>query len=60
MVADPLGRVNTGDNTPPLVYYDLVPGDRLEITLMMKGFGAELMSRLEMFPPSVGLAGVKQ
>lgn len=60
MLADPLERTNTGDNTPPLVYYNLVPGDRLEITLMMKGFGAELMSRMEMFPPAVGMAGVKE
>ncbi len=60
VVADPLQRTNTGDNTPPLVYYHLVPGDQVEITVMMKGFGAELMSRLQMFPPSVGLAGVQQ
>jgi fumarate hydratase subunit alpha len=60
MVADPVQRSNTGDNTPPLVYYNLVPGDQLEISLMMKGFGAELMSRLAMFPPAVGMAGVKE
>jgi fumarate hydratase subunit alpha len=60
MLADPVQRANTGDNTPPLVYYNLVPGDRLEITLMMKGFGAELMSRMEMFPPAVGMEGVKE
>lgn len=60
IVADPLQRTNTGDNTPPIVYYNIVPGDQLEITIMMKGFGAEMMSRLEMFPPSVGLGGIKQ
>lgn len=60
VVADPIQRTNTGDNTPPIVYYHLVPGNQLQITVMMKGFGAELMSRLEMFPPSVGLTGVKQ
>jgi fumarate hydratase subunit alpha len=60
MLADPVQRANTSDNTPPLVYYNLVPGDRLEITLMMKGFGAELMSRMEMFPPAVGMEGVKE
>jgi fumarate hydratase subunit alpha len=60
IVADPLQRTNTGDNTPPIVYNNIVPGDQLEITLMMKGFGAEMMSRLEMFPPSAGLAGVKR
>ena len=60
VIADPLQRTNTGDNTPPIVHYDLVPGDRLKITVMMKGFGAEMMSRLKMFPPAVGLDGVKQ
>jgi fumarate hydratase subunit alpha len=60
IVADPVRRVNTGDNTPPLVYYNLVPGDQLKITLIMKGFGAELMSRLEMFPPVAGMSGVKE
>ena len=60
IVADPLQRTNTGDNTPPIVYNNIVPGDQLEITLMMKGFGAEMISRLEMFPPSAGLAGVKR
>jgi fumarate hydratase subunit alpha len=60
VIDDPLLRNNTADNTPPIVYYDLVPGDRLKITLMMKGFGAEMMSRLEMFPPAVGLGGVKR
>jgi fumarate hydratase subunit alpha len=60
VVDDPLKRTNTGDNTPPIVYYNLVPGDQVEISIMMKGFGAELMSRLEMFPPSVGLSGVKK
>lgn len=60
IVADPLQRTNTGDNTPPIVYYQIVPGDQLEITIMLKGFGAELMSRLEMFPPSAGLKGISQ
>lgn len=60
VVADPLQRSNTGDNTPPIVYYQIVPGDQLEINILLKGFGAELMSRLEMFPPSVGVKGVRQ
>lgn len=60
VVADPIQRTNTGDNTPPIIHYLLVPGDQVQITVMMKGFGAELMSRLQMFPPSVGVAGVKQ
>lgn len=60
VVADPLQRTNTDDNTPPIVYYQIVSGDQLDINIMLKGFGAELMSRLEMFPPSVGVKGVRQ
>lgn len=60
VVTDPIQRVNTGDNTPPVIYFDLIPGDQLKITVMMKGFGAEMMSRLQMFPPSVGLVGIKR
>ncbi len=59
VVDDPLLRRNTGDNTPPIVHTEIVPGDRVHITVLMKGFGAELMSRLQMFPPAVGEAGVK-
>jgi fumarate hydratase subunit alpha len=60
IVADPLQRNNTGDNTPPIVHYQLIPGNQVRITVMMKGFGAEMMSRLRMFPPSAGLRGVKR
>ncbi|MFQ5578760.1 MAG: fumarate hydratase, partial [Anaerolineae bacterium] len=60
VVTDPLQRTNSGDNTPPIIHYTLVPGDRVRLTALMKGFGAELMSRLQMFPPSVGVQGVKQ
>ena len=60
IVANPLRRSNTGDNTPPILHYNLTPGDQVKITVMMKGFGAEMMSRLRMFPPSVGLSGVKR
>jgi fumarate hydratase subunit alpha len=60
VVADPLQRQNSGDNTPPIIYYDLVPGDQLRIDLMLKGFGAEMMSRLRMLPPAAGLSGVKE
>lgn len=60
VVADPLQRRNTGDNTPPLINTQIVPGDQVKITTLLKGFGAELMSRLQMFPPSVGVDGVKQ
>jgi len=60
VVGDPLLRENTGDNTPPIVHYEIVPGNKVRITGLMKGFGAELMSALKMFPPSVGVEGVKR
>ena len=59
VVGDPLRRVNTGDNTPAMLYTELVPGDRLEITVAPKGFGSENMSRLAMLKPSDGVEGVK-
>ena len=59
VVRDPLDRVNTGDNTPAMIYYDLVPGDGFKITVAPKGFGSENMSQLKMLKPSDGLQGVK-
>ena len=59
VVRDPLDRVNTGDNTPAMIYYDVVPGDKIEITVAPKGFGSENMSRIAMLRPSDGLQGVK-
>ena len=59
VVADPLNRVNTGDNTPAVINYELVPGDRVEITLAPKGFGSENMSQIKMLRPSDGVQGVK-
>ena len=59
VVRDPLDRVNTKDNTPAMIYYDLVPGDRIEITVAPKGFGSENMSQIKMLKPSDGLQGVK-
>ena len=59
VVRDPLDRVNTKDNTPAMIYYDLVPGDKLEITVAPKGFGSENMSQIKMLKPSDGLQGVK-
>ena len=59
VVRDPLDRVNTKDNTPAMIYYDLVPGDKLEITVAPKGFGSENMSQIKMLRPSDGLQGVK-
>lgn len=59
VVRDPLDRVNTGDNTPAMLYIDLVPGDGFKITVAPKGFGSENMSRIAMLKPSDGLQGVK-
>ena len=59
VVRDPLDRVNTGDNTPAMLYYEIVPGDKLEITVAPKGFGSENMSQIKMLKPSDGLQGVK-
>lgn len=59
VVADPVKRVNTGDNTPAIVYYEIVPGDKLHITVTPKGFGSENMSRLKMFVPSTGIEQIK-
>lgn len=59
IVCDPLDRVNTGDNTPAMIYFEIVPGDKLEITVAPKGFGSENMSAVKMLRPSDGLQGVK-
>ena len=59
VVRDPLDRVNTGDNTPAMLYYEIVPGGKLEITVAPKGFGSENMSQIKMLKPSDGLQGVK-
>lgn len=60
IVADPLRRVNTGDNTPALIYTKIVPGDKLKITVAPKGFGSENKSRLKMLNPSDGKAEIAQ
>ena len=52
VVRDPFDRVNTGDNTPAMLYFDLVPGEQIKITVAPKGFGSENMSALKMFTPS--------
>ena len=59
VVADPLRRVNTGDNTPAMIYYEIVPGDMLKINVAPKGFGSENKSRITMLRPSDGEDGVK-
>lgn len=60
VVEDPLRRRNTGDNTPAIIHYQMVPGDRLVITVIPKGAGSENMSAVNMLSPSVGIEGVKQ
>ena len=60
VVSDPLERVNTNDNTPALIYTEIVPGDRLGITVAPKGFGCENMSRLAMLKPSQGEDGIRK
>lgn len=52
VVADPLERVNTGDNTPAIIHTRIVPGDKIKLNVAPKGFGSENMSRLKMFTPS--------
>ena len=52
-------RKNTGDNTPAMIYYDLVPGEQMKITVAPKGFGSENMSQIKMLRPSDGVEGVK-
>jgi len=59
VVRDPLDRVNTGDNTPAMIYYTIVPGDKVTITVAPKGFGSENMSQTKMLKPSDGVQGVK-
>jgi fumarate hydratase subunit alpha len=60
VVADPLERVNTGDNSPAVIHTRIVPGEQLKITVAPKGFGSENMSRLKMLTPAAGIEGVKQ
>lgn len=60
VVKDPIDRVNTKDNTPAIIYYDIVPGDKVKITLAPKGFGSENMSKIGMLKPADGLEGVKK
>ena len=60
VVKDPLQRENTGDNTPAIIHYDIVPGDKLEITIAPKGFGSENMSKVYMLKPADGEEGIRQ
>ena len=60
VVKDPVRRGNTGDNTPAMIYTDIVDGDKVTITVAPKGFGSENMSAIRMFKPSEGIEGIKK
>lgn len=59
VVRDPIERENTRDNTPAVIHYDIVPGDRIDIMVAPKGFGSENMSRVFMLKPADGIDGVR-
>lgn len=59
IVADPLRRTNTGDNTPAYIYTDIVPGDAVKVTVAPRGFGCENKARVAMLAPADGLEGVR-
>lgn len=59
VVSDPIRRGNTGDNTPAMLYTEIVPGEQVKVTVGPKGFGSENMSAIRMFKPSAGLQGIK-
>ncbi len=58
-LSDPIERKNTGDNTPAIIHYDIVPGDKINITMAPKGGGSENMSEVKMMKPSDGIEGVR-
>lgn len=60
VVSDPIERINTKDNTPAVIHYEIVPGDKVTITVAPKGFGSENMSRVFMLKPADGIEGVKK
>ncbi|MBQ2902287.1 MAG: fumarate hydratase [Agathobacter sp.] len=60
VVSDPIIRENTKDNTPAVIHYSIIPGDRVKITFAPKGFGSENMSRIFMLKPADGIEGVKE
>ncbi|MBQ3105124.1 MAG: fumarate hydratase [Lachnospiraceae bacterium] len=59
VVKDPVRRGNTGDNTPAMLYTEIVPGEKIKVTVGPKGFGSENMSAIRMFKPSAGIQGIK-
>jgi len=60
VVSDPFIRINTGDNTPPIIYTEMVPGDEFKITVFAKGFGSENSGAVAMLPPAAGENGMKE
>lgn len=60
VVKDPIFRENTKDNTPAVIHFNIVPGDKIDITVAPKGFGSENMSRVFMLKPADGIEGVKE
>lgn len=60
VVKDPIYRENTKDNTPAVIHFNIVPGDKVDITVAPKGFGSENMSRVFMLKPADGIEGVKE
>lgn len=59
-VVEPVERINTKDNTPAVIHYEIVDGDRIDITVAPKGFGSENMSRIFMLKPADGIEGIKE
>lgn len=60
VVSDPIERKNTNDNTPAIIHYNIVQGEKIKITVAPKGFGSENMSKIKMLKPSDGIEGVKK
>ncbi len=60
IVKSPIDRTNTGDNTPAIIYYELVPGDAFELTMLVKGAGCDNMSALRMLTPAEGIEAMKE
>lgn len=57
-VVDPITRTNTKDNTPAIIYYEIIPGDKIKLSIMLKGFGSENMGKVKMLTPSDGVDGI--
>ena len=60
VVKNPIDRINTNDNTPAIIYYKIVDGDKLKLSVCLKGAGSENMSKIKMLNPSDGIDGIKK